>query len=64
MNNSVKEILYKLKNDSVNIEVKIAEEKGRQAQPLEFEEVKKFITMFTKKDYRDIYEETNFSADL
>ena len=60
MNSSVKEILYKLENDRANIEVKISEEKGRQAQPLEFEEVKKFITMFTKKDYSDIYERNEF----
>ena len=60
VNSSVKEILYKLENDRANIEVKISEEKGRQAQPLEFEDVKKFITMFTKKDYSDIYERNEF----
>lgn len=60
VNSSVKEILYKLENDRANIEVKISEEKGRQAQPLEFEGVKKFITMFTKKDYSDIYERNEF----
>ena len=57
---SVNEVLHKLENDRANVEVKMSEERQRQAQPITFAQVREFLGQFLRKDYNDIYERNEF----
>ena len=61
---TLRETLYKLENDRVDIQLKIAEEKSKFDKPLNFEDVKNFISLFASKDYDDVLERNEFSTDL
>ena len=53
---ALRETLYKLENDRADIQLKIAEEKSKFDKPLNFEDVKNFISLFASKDYDDVFE--------
>ena len=55
-----RETLYKLENDRADIQLKIAEEKSKFDKPLNFEDVKNFISLFASKDYDDVFERNEF----
>ena len=57
---AIREELYKLENDRADIQLKIAEEKTKIDRPLEFEDVKNFISLFACKDYDDVFERNEF----
>lgn len=56
----IRETLYKLENDRADIQLKIAEEKSKFDKPLNFEDVKNFISLFACKDYDDVFERNEF----
>ena len=57
---TIRETLYKLENDRADIQLKIAEEKTKIDKPLNFEDVKNFISLFASKDYDDVFERNEF----
>ncbi|MGN0960799.1 MAG: recombinase family protein, partial [Christensenellales bacterium] len=57
---SIRENLYKLENDRADIQLKIAEEKTKIDRPLNFEDVKNFLTLFASKEYEDVFERNEF----
>lgn len=57
---AIRETLYKLENDRANIQLKIAEEKSKFDKPLNFEDVKNFISLFASKNYDDVFECNEF----
>ena len=57
---ALRETLYKLENDRADIQLKIAEEKSKFDKPLNFEDVKNFISLFASKDYDDVFERNEF----
>ena len=57
---TIRETLYKLENDRADIALKIAEEKTKIDRPLNFEDVKNFISLFACKDYDDVFERNEF----
>ena len=57
---TLRETLYKLENDRADIQLKIAEEKSKFDKPLNFEDVKNFISLFASKDYDDVFEHNEF----
>ncbi len=57
---TLRETLYKLENDRADIQLKIAEEKSKFDKPLNFEDVKNFISLFASKDYDDVFERNEF----
>lgn len=57
---STKEKLLELERQSDELESKIAVEKSRQIQPLDYEKVKAFLTYFSKKQYKNDEEKNEF----
>lgn len=57
---ALRETLYKLENDRADIQLKITEEKSKFDKPLNFEDVKNFISLFASKDYDDVFERNEF----
>ncbi len=57
---STKEKLLELERQSVELESKIAVEKARQIQPLDYEKIKAFLTYFAKKQYKNDEEKNEF----
>lgn len=57
---AIRENLYKLENDRADIQLKIAEEKTKIDRPLNFEDVKNFLTLFASKEYDDVFERNEF----
>lgn len=57
---ALRETLYELENDRADIQLKIAEEKSKFDKPLNFEDVKNFISLFASKDYDDVFERNEF----
>lgn len=57
---STKEKLLELERQSAELESKIAVEKARQIQPLNYEKVKAFLTYFARKQYQNNEEKNEF----
>ena len=57
---STKERLLALKQQNDELENKIAVEKARQIQPLEYETIKAFLTYFARKQYKNDEEKNEF----
>ena len=57
---TLREKLYKLENDRADVQFKIAEEKSKFDKPLNFEDVKNFISLFASKDYDAVFERNEF----
>lgn len=57
---STKEKLLELERQSAELESKIAVEKARQIQPLDYEKVKAFLTYFARKQYQNDEEKNEF----